>query len=99
MTARAIAVRGGLKSTPRELGSKSIEARAGSLALGQNRSRRLEKRFVLRCNIEQRREMSRSGPMDGARLNVEARRGADAVEQCRLGGGHPHLAAPFEAGE
>ena len=37
--------------------------------------------------------------MNGAGLDMEAGGGADAVEQCGLGGRHPDLAAAGEAGE
>ena len=39
------------------------------------------------------------GGGDLSRLDMEARGGADAVEQLGFGARHPHLAAAFEAGE
>jgi hypothetical protein len=48
------AVRGGQKRAPRELESKSIEARAGSSEMAETVHAALQKRLVLQCNIEQR---------------------------------------------
>src|SRR5256885_4453388 len=61
----------------------------------------LGKRLVLQCNIaaELKKSTQGSARLDLPRLNMEARGLGYALEQRRLGGGHPHLAAAFEAPE
>src|SRR3954464_9378185 len=82
---------------PRELGSRSIEARARP----EGRSRRLKKRLVLQCNIEPEVKKSTHGSSrpNFPRLDMEVRSLADSAEQRRLGRRHPHLAAASQARE
>jgi hypothetical protein len=74
-----------------------VETRAGIKAVHAAS----EKRLVLQCNIarEVKKSTFASGGGDLPRLDMEARRFSNALEQRRLRRRHPHLSSPLQPSE